>query len=157
MILALAPRPGPSIKSISERHHEIKRRLVAGERQVDIAHSLGMSQSWLSIVISSPAFQIVMEEERKLADINAADVSKRLTRLAPDAMTVLENAIRKKREETLITPMQQVLVARDALDRAGHGRPIAQQAAPTSIKINIVQFSAPSEQKPQVVIEGEKS
>jgi hypothetical protein len=154
MLLAERPKEGPTIQSLKERHHEIKRRLVAGERAIDICRSMGMTPSWLSIVMSSPVFKMEMEKERQLADENAADVSKRLTRLAPDAMQVLEEAIRNKGDKELST-MQRVYVAKDVLDRAGHGKPQAQTQAQVAVKVEIVQFSAPAQAPATITVSQE--
>lgn len=144
MLVAEAPKAGPTIKDMKERHHEIKRRLVAGERAIDIARSLGMTPSWLSIVMASPVFEAELARERALADASAADVGSRLMKLAPDAMTVLEKAIRAKGAEQTLSTMQQVSVARDVLDRAGHGKPQALTQAAVAVKVEIVQFNGPA-------------
>lgn len=154
MILAEAPKVGPSIERLKERHFEIMRRLVAGELQTDIAASLGMTNSWISIVIASPVFQAELEKLRAVANAEACDVGSRITKLAPDAMAVLERAIRAKGVEQQLSTMQQVSVARDVLDRAGHGKPQALTQAAVAVKVEIVQFSAPAPQ-PRV-IEGTK-
>jgi hypothetical protein len=158
MIVAEAPSASPSIKSLKERHHEIKRRLVAGDRAIDIARSIGMTASWLSIVMSSPVFQVEMERERQMADENAADVAQRLTRLAPDAMTVLERAVRgiqqadgKIAPPEGISPALQTNVARDILDRAGHGKPVAAAPSSVAVTVQLVQFSSSDAVHPRVI------
>lgn len=146
MLLATAPAVGgPTIKEMKERHFEIMRRLVAGELQTDIAHSLNMTDSWISIVIASPVFQVELAKLREVANGNAADVGARLTKLAPDAMSVLERAIRDKAVD--ISIMQQVSVARDVLDRAGHGKPVAAGAAQVAVKVELVQFAGSIKQE----------
>lgn len=144
MLVAEAPKAGPSIKDMKERHYEIMRRLVAGELQTNIARSLGVTDSWISIVIASPVFQVELAKLRELANQDAADVAGRLTKLAPDAMTVLEKAIRAKGAEQTLSTMQQVSVARDVLDRAGHGKPQALTQASVAVKVEIVQFNGPA-------------
>ncbi|KKR36005.1 MAG: hypothetical protein UT69_C0037G0014, partial [Candidatus Yanofskybacteria bacterium GW2011_GWE1_40_10] len=39
-----------SLSNMWEHHKEIARRLLLGERQMDIARDMKLSQSWLSIV-----------------------------------------------------------------------------------------------------------
>jgi hypothetical protein len=113
-----APPAPQSLSALKERHHEIKRRLIAGDRQVDIAHALGMTQSRLSIVINSPAFQSELRILRAAADLEAADVGKRITKLAPAAMKVLEAAILQTPDG--IGPLAKVGIAKDVLFMAGH-------------------------------------
>lgn len=143
MLLAQAPNAGPSIQQMKERHFEIMRRLVAGDAQTDIAHALGMTDSWISIVIASPVFQAELSKLRELANQNAADVAGRMTRLAPDAMTVLEEALRNRDKKNDLSMMQKVSVAKDVLDRAGHGKPQALTQAAVAVKVEIVQFNSP--------------
>lgn len=142
---------GPSIHKLKERHHEIKRRLIAGDLATDIAKSMGVSDAWMSIIISSPPFVAELEKARALADANAADIGKRLTALAPDAMDIIEQAIRKKEFRDRFSPMQQVTNAKDVLDRVGHGKPTAQAQQPVAVKIEIVNFTVAP--KPQTVID----
>lgn len=152
MILATAPTTNkPSISSLKERHQEIKRRLIAGDRAVDICRDLGMTQSWFSIVTHSPVFQLELARLRAVADENAADVGARITRLAPDAMTVLERAIRNRQDETNISAFQQTVIARDLLDRANHGKPVASSQASASVRVEIVQFGAVSTEQKVVI------
>lgn len=150
MLLAQAPKTeGPTIKEMKERHFEIMRRLVAGELQTDIARSLGMTDAWMSIVIASPVFRVELEKLRAEANHNAADVGARLTALAPDAMSVMEQAIRDKAAD--LSMMQKVSVARDVLDRAGHGKPQAQTQANVAVKVEILQFTAPAKADPKII------
>ena len=153
MLLAEAPKAGPSIQSLKERHFEMMRRLVAGDPAVEICKALGMTQSWFSIVQSSPAFQSELIKLREEANQNAADIGKRLTNLAPDAVSVLEKAIRDQKFD--ISPFQKVFVARDILDRVGHGKPVAAGAQQASVTVQIVQFAAAPNITPQqaVIIE----
>ena len=101
-----------------ERHKEIMRRLVAGDRQVDIARDMEMTQSRMSIICNSPAFKTQLERLSLGADNNALDVQDRVTALSSDAMSVLEDVLQNG--ENLPKKLQ-VEVAKDIMDRAGHG------------------------------------
>ena len=145
MILAGAPVEGPSIQSMKERHFEMLRRLVAGDPAVDICKALGMTQAWFSIVQASPVFQAELMKMREEANRSATDISGRIKRLAPDAMTVLERAIRgKDGGKTIdgITEAKRADLAMESLALAGHGKPLAPTAGQVSVKVEIVQFSA---------------
>lgn len=115
--------PLQPLKHLWERHHEIKRRLVCGERPIDIAGSLGMTTTRLSIIMNSPAFQQELAKEREKADSNARDVQSRLQALSVDSMSLLEQAIKgiNGKPKEGISPALQVKVAQDILDRAGYG------------------------------------
>lgn len=116
--------PAQPLTFMWERHFEILRRLVAGDRQCDIAHSLGMTDARLSIIVNSPLFQARLLELRSRANSNATDIQKRITSLSVDSMTLLENAIRAKRgtpEYEDMKPIERAKLAQDNLDRAGHG------------------------------------
>ena len=101
-----------------ERHKEIMRRLVAGDRQVDIAREMQMTQSRMSIICNSPAFKTQLERLSMGADNNALDVQDRVTALSSDAMSVLEDVLQNGEG---VPKKLQVDVARDIMDRAGHG------------------------------------
>lgn len=148
MQVATAPDRPIKIAGMKERHHEIKRRLIAGDRYVDIARDMGMTQSWLSIVVSSPVFQMELQKLRAEADREAADISKRLTNLSPDAMTVLERAIRGKNGDFKppdgISAAKQADIALTVLERDGHGKPQQTTPSTANVKVEIVQFNVPA-------------
>ncbi len=52
-----------SIKRLAPRHLEIMRRLLSGQKNVEICQSMGLSQSRLSIIRHAPLFQLVMRQE----------------------------------------------------------------------------------------------
>lgn len=105
-----------------ERHNEIARRLVAGERPKDICQAMTISSSRLSIIMASPAFQERLRQLSVRADDEAADIQGRISKLAIDGMTVLEEAIRgvNGRPVEGISPKVRTDLARDVLDRAGY-------------------------------------
>lgn len=101
-----------------ERHREIMRRLIAGDRQVDIAKDMNMTQGRMSIICNSPAFKNELERKSLGADSNALDVQNRVTALSIDAMSVLEDVLQNGED---LPKKLQVEVAKDIMDRAGHG------------------------------------
>lgn len=161
MLLAEAPRTNrPSIQEMKERHFEMMRRLVAGEPAVEICEVMGMTQAWFSIVQASPVFQAELTKLRAEANANAADVGARLKDLAPDAVGVLEKAVRgRKMPDGSIKPVdgisetQRTKFAIEALALAGHTKPAATQPSQVAIKVEVVQFSAPA--PTATIIQGE--
>lgn len=110
--------PSQPLTHLWERHNEIVRRVVAGDRPIDIAHQMGMTTSRMSIIMNSPAFKARVAELSALANKNASDVQGRISELAIESMTILEDAIRAKQEG--VSPALKIKVAQDVLDRAGY-------------------------------------
>lgn len=108
--------PAQPLTHLWERHKEIIRRLVAGERQVDIAKDLQMTQSRMSIICNSPAFKSQLARMSEGADSSALSVQDRITNLSVDAISVLEDAL----QEDILPIKEKAKVAQDMLDRAGH-------------------------------------
>lgn len=52
------------IKRILPRHVEIMNRLILGQRQVEIARDLEMTESRLSIIVNSPLFQLELKKKQ---------------------------------------------------------------------------------------------
>lgn len=102
-----------------ERHKEIARRLIAGDRQKDIADDLKMSYARMSIICNSPAFKSHLNRMSMGADNNALDVQDRIEVLSIDAMAMLEDALQ---DNTMaIDDKTRIKVAEGMLDRAGYG------------------------------------
>ena len=60
-------RRGDGVWRMKIRHHEVARRLAIGERQVDIARDMGMTQSHLSILINtSGMFQELVRQYQEV-------------------------------------------------------------------------------------------
>lgn len=53
------------ISKILPRHIEIMNRLLLGQKEVEIANDLGMSQSRVSIIVTSPLFQLELKRQLK--------------------------------------------------------------------------------------------
>ena len=110
--------PSQPLTFLWERHKEIARRLVAGDRQKDIADDMKITYSRMSIICNSPAFKSQLERLSIGADNGALDVQDRVTALSSDAMAVLEDVLQNGEH---LPKKLQVDVARDIMDRAGHG------------------------------------
>lgn len=112
--------PSQPLTYLWERHKEIMRRLVAGDRQVDIARDMSMTQSRMSIICNSPAFKTQLERLSVGADSNALNVQERVTALSSDAMSILEDVLQQGDADNIPKKLQ-VEVAKDIMDRAGYG------------------------------------
>lgn len=95
-------------------HREIARRLVLGQRAVDISVDLKISQARLSIVINSPLMQLEVKRLEDMRNSGVQDVSIQLQEVAPTMLEICERiAIFGKNENTSLS------AAQDLLDRAG--------------------------------------
>jgi len=98
-------------------HREIARRLVLGEIQADIARSLGMSESRMSIIVNSPLFKLELQRLAVSRDEGVANVQQTLQAISPLALEVIERTMYSSKSETL-----KFAAAQDVLDRAGFGK-----------------------------------
>ena len=112
--------PAQPLTHLWERHKEIIRRLIAGDRQKDIADDLGMTYGRMSIICNSPAFMSQLRRMSEDADSQALSVQDRIKVLSEDAMSIMEDVLQQG--DKLNVPIKtQISVAQDVLDRAGHG------------------------------------
>lgn len=113
--------PMQPLTHLWERHREIMRRLVAGERPTEIAHALGFTTSRMSIIMNSPAFKNELARLSRSADEKAADISGRIKESSIKAMNLLERILIPDSAEARETHInQKIKVAQDMLNRAGH-------------------------------------
>lgn len=104
-----------SIQNMWEHHKEIARRLLLGERQMDIARDMKLSQNWISIVCSSPAFIKYLDGLRARTEVGISDVRKEITAGAVEGIKVLRSLLTSSNEQI------QLKAATDLLDRDGFG------------------------------------
>jgi len=119
-------RSHPQIHYLTERHRELARRVVAGQKPSEAARDMGITTPWVSTCLSSPIMKDHVEQLRERADENAVGVSKRIQNLSVEAMGVFERILRNnvtdKEGKDVVVPLGlQTSVAKDVLDRAGHG------------------------------------
>ncbi len=98
-------------------HKEIARRLVLGEKAVDISKSIGIGESRLSIIVNSPLFKLEVKRLEEMRDNGVADVQQTLREISPIALEVIERTMHSAASPTL-----RFSAAQDVLDRAGFGK-----------------------------------
>jgi len=108
----------PNIQRLKERHREIMRRLVMGQKASGIARDLGMRPSSVSIIINSPAFREELKRLSASADDIAKDVRKRIDMLSIEAVNKMEQVLSE--EMNAVNMRLQIDVAKDILNRSGH-------------------------------------
>jgi len=122
--------PAQPLTHMWERHHEIKRRLVLGERQCDIARDMGMTDVRMSVIANSPLMRGSVEELRARADDKVVEIQERLMLLRKDAVEAMAEIVQKRVEPG--NAALRIKVAESILDRTGHGK-----AAETKNEVNI--------------------
>lgn len=92
--------PPQQLMHIRPRHRQIMYRLVAGEKQVDIALELDITTTRLSIIVNSPLFKAEYKkvEDKVLQRMieKRSDITNRVERLQPSALSVIEDIMKGK-------------------------------------------------------------
>ena len=86
------------IQRLWDMHHEILRRLVIGQKPVDIAEELGITPQTVSNVRNSPIVQRQIKMLQSQRDADAVTIRDRIDFIAPKAVQLLE----KKLDEELV-------------------------------------------------------
>jgi hypothetical protein len=105
------------ITHLWEDHKEIARRLLMGEKAVDIADDMGYSPVTVSITRNSQIFKDHMAVLEAQRDADSVDVARRIQELAPVALQKLRTIM----DDEDTSKALQTKIAMSLLDRAGHG------------------------------------
>lgn len=112
--------PQKPLKHMTERHREMARRLVLGERQCDVARSCGISQQRLSDIVRSPVFMGYMQELSAMREQRTGDLLQDVSQGASTGLDLLLRILTEGTEENRAASIStRVNVARDLLDREG--------------------------------------
>jgi len=118
-----------------ERHREVARLLVSGERPVDICKRLGYTQSWLSTLMNSPVFKDYLAKLSERKDDQALDIRKQIEEGAQLGVSELLCILKGDGEyKDRVSVQQKIKVAQDFLDREGHGK-ITKVVNDTTVKV----------------------
>ena len=82
-----------TVAQMNERHHEIARRLVLGQKVKEIAEDLGISTMTVRNVRNSPIVQEQISILRGARDSETRDIAKQIQELAPKCLQVLEEQL----------------------------------------------------------------
>jgi len=114
--------PQQPLTYLWERHREMMRRIVAGDKPIEIARDMNMTPTRMSIIMNSPAFKNELARLSSKADEAALDIRTRIRGSAVKAMDLLEQALDPKAAlHQSLSGANKVKVAQDMLDRDGHG------------------------------------
>jgi len=113
------------VSTMWELHHEIVRRILLGQKNVDIAKALSISEVTVSYTRNSQVVKDKLEIMKGARDAETIDLSKRIREGAPKALKLLEDAIDGEvvgadGEPREVTTMARLREANTMLDRAGY-------------------------------------
>lgn len=104
-----------TLQKMNQLHHEIVRRIVAGQKDHQIAKSLGVSKAMVKYTKESPIVKQKLEILMGERDASAIEVRKHIENLAPLALDELQ----KMMTEESTSDRTRMKIAQDVLDRAG--------------------------------------
>jgi len=131
--------PAQPLTHLWERHKELARLVVAGERPIDIARTLSMTPCRVSIIMNSPAFKQYVDSLRERVEEGLVDIRKEINKGAQVGVSFLLKLMTDARnEEQPITTTEKFKagLAKDFLDREGHGRVQKVQQTNTMVILN---------------------
>lgn len=86
-------RKGWQIAEMWDQHHEIARRLVLGQSNIEIAEALGVDKQTVSNVKNSPVVQDKLTLLRAARDCESIDLAKEIAEMAPMALKRVREAL----------------------------------------------------------------
>lgn len=109
-------------RKLLPKHREVLRLVMLGHADRTIALHLGLSPASVRNIRASDAGKRMLAIMQNSRDNSALDIQKRVQALAPDAMDVIEGAIKQDGTgaDCLLTPKDRAKLALEVLDRAGH-------------------------------------
>ena len=100
------------ISQIHDMHHEIVRRLVIGQKAIDIADELGITEAAVSYTRNSAIVKRQLEIQHGARDAEVYEVNLEVTKLARKAVQTLEETI-----DNINLPNLRFKAAVEVLDR----------------------------------------
>jgi hypothetical protein len=116
----IKPRKGFRVSKIWENHHEIKRRILLGQKNTIIAEALGCSVATVSNVRNSPIIQDELAVMRGARDAYTVDIARDIQEFAPKALDLLKDLILGKGPGENASIALRGRYASNWLDRAGY-------------------------------------
>lgn len=104
-----------NLQKMNQVHLEIVRRIVAGQKDHEIAESLGVSKAMVKYTKESPIVKRKLEILQGQRDASAIEVRKHIENLAPLALHELQ----KMMADEGTADRTRMKIAQDVLDRAG--------------------------------------
>lgn len=118
-----APKKSFEPTQMWDRYQEIARRIMLGQKNVQIANDLDLAAETVSYVRNSDIVQAQLKKLQARANDEAVDISTRIKELAPTALQVLSDLINGKVDGETVPARVRAMHAEKLLDRAGHAAP----------------------------------
>lgn len=112
-------KTGWEVSDIWDVHHNVKRRIFLGQKNIEIARVLGITKEQVSSIRRSPVIQDELKKLQLEADKNVVDVKEAVKLLAPKALRVVEQIL----DDENVPANVKLAAAKDTLDRGGHAAP----------------------------------
>lgn len=131
--------PNKPLVYLTERHREMARQLVAGERQCDVARTFGISQARMSDICRSPVFMEYVDHLAHRREAGAVDIASRVRHGSSAGLELLARILMPGTPEYEGTDLRtKVSVARDLLDREGSApRTTAKQSTNKEVSLHV--------------------
>jgi len=109
------------VSQMWEIHHEIVRRLLIGQKVVNIAKDLGISEATVSYTRNSPIVRDKLEIMKGARDAETLDLAKRIRENAPQSLKLLEDIISGEVDGVSVGVGLRAREANTMLARSGFG------------------------------------
>lgn len=110
-----APRRNPGIGELTDLHHEICRRVLVGEKNVEIARALKCTPQTVSNVRNSPIVKYRLRKMQEERDAKAIDLSAEVNARALRAFEIIDEALYAENDEVPLS--MRLKEANNLLDR----------------------------------------
>jgi len=133
------------IQELRERHQEILRRALLGEKYVDIAAALSITPKNVSDVVNSDLGKEQLELMQTARNSGAVDITQDIAAVAPSSHKILKAAIDRtleivEKDLTYIPIGPIIKIAQDNLDRSGYGAVKRTEVRKTSLHFNAAEI-----------------
>lgn len=118
-----APKKSFEPTQLWDRYQEVARRIVLGQKNVEIANDMSLTAETVSYIRNSEIVQAQLKKLQARANEETVDISARIKAMAPKALDVLESLINGKVDGETIPAKTRAFHAEKLLDRAGHAPP----------------------------------
>ena len=108
-----------SVRAVWEKHHEVLRRIVLGQKNVDIAKDLHCTPQMISDLRNSPLGKEVLKVYMQERDEEVRDMRAQIDEFAPVALSYLEDVITGAAPG--VSPALRARTAENYVSRAGYG------------------------------------
>ncbi len=117
------------VQKVQARHREIARLILIGLKDTVIAETMDITAQTVRNTKNNPMIKKQLDLMLAVRDVEAIDVARRIQKIAPMALDLLEDILNGKVEKPeldsdkyeMVSVGQRFTAARDWLNRAGHG------------------------------------